>query len=307
MKTAAPPHPRKVPWRQVGLFAGIVLVLPWLLTMPMHLGVVPYEGLTAGAVATAMMWVPTVATAVLLLTLDRGGEPGWLRRVGLTVPRGTVGPWLGVLVVAWLLPIVLNVLAPFVAAGLGAMQLDLVDFSGLRALIVAQGGEAALELLPFPLWVLVILTPLQAVLGGAINVVLGAMGEELGWRGWLLPKLLPLGRWPAMLAVGALWGIWHAPIILLGHNYPDAPIAGVWLFVPFCMVWGVLHGWARLASDSVWPPALMHGALNASAGFALIVSASEPTPSSLLGAPVGLAAMVLPLVVAGLVAVFWRR
>ncbi|MEM6931198.1 MAG: CPBP family intramembrane glutamic endopeptidase [Myxococcota bacterium] len=297
----------RVPWDQVGLFAGVVLAIPWLLTAPMHLGLLEYAGITAGAVAVLAMWAPTVATAVLLLTLDRGGDVHWTRRVGLSVPRGTLWPWLGVLGAAWLLPILLNLLGPFVAAGLGTMELDLVEFSGLRALIVAQGGEAALEALPVPLWVIVAVTPLQAVLGAVINVVLGAMGEELGWRGWLLPKLLPLGRWPAMLAVGALWGIWHAPLILLGHNYPDAPVLGVLLFVPFCMIWGVIHGWARLASDSVWPPALMHGALNASAGFALMLLASGSTPSSLLAAPVGLASLVLPVVVVLGLAVAWRR
>jgi len=303
---SAQPGQGGVPWDQVALFTGVVLVVPWLLTLPMHLGVVAFSGVTGMATALTMMWVPTLATAVVLATLDRGGEPRWTRRVGLTVPKGTVPRLLGVLLVALLVPIVLNTAGPFVAGALGVMELDLADLSGLRAVIEEQAGAGALDELPVPLWMLVALAPVNAAFGGVINTAVGAMGEELGWRGWLLPKLLPLGRWPAILAVGVLWGVWHAPIILLGHNYPDAPVAGVFLFVPFCVVWGVLHGWVRLVSDSVWPPALMHGTLNASAGFAVMVMAADTSPSSLLAAPVGVAGMVLPLVLALCIAAFWR-
>ncbi len=59
-----------------------------------------------------------------------------------------------------------------------------------------------------------------------INSVFG-FGEELGWRGYLLPKLMPLGRTRAYVLTGVIWGLWHAPIILVGFNYPGYPILGV--------------------------------------------------------------------------------
>ncbi len=63
-------------------------------------------------------------------------------------------------------------------------------------------------------------------LGPLINTLL-ALGEELGWRGFLLPSLLPLGQWRAILMSGLIWGVWHAPAILQGHNYPSQPVLGV--------------------------------------------------------------------------------
>jgi membrane protease YdiL (CAAX protease family) len=56
------------------------------------------------------------------------------------------------------------------------------------------------------------------VLVGAFINVIPAIGEELGWRGWLLPKRMPLGTVPALVLSGIIWGIWHAPLVLL--RYP---------------------------------------------------------------------------------------
>ena len=89
-------------------------------------------------------------------------------------------------------------------------------------------------------------------------------GEEWGWRGYLLPKLLPLGQWPALLISGAIWGLWHAPIILLGFNYPGHPVLGVFLRTIFCTIIGIILGWTGLATGSVWPAVLGHAGINSS-------------------------------------------
>jgi membrane protease YdiL (CAAX protease family) len=100
-----------------------------------------------------------------------------------------------------------------------------------------------------------------------------ALGEELGWRGFLLPRLMRsgIGQWTALVTSGAVWGVWHAPIILLGHNYPDHPRLGVLLMTVFCVLLGVLFGWLRLASRSVWPSTIAHATLNAVAGLPLVL------------------------------------
>lgn len=66
----------------------------------------------------------------------------------------------------------------------------------------------------------------SAVLAGlTINAVAG-FGEKIGGRGWLERELAPLGLWRSAGITGALWGLWHAPLILLGHSYPEHPAAG---------------------------------------------------------------------------------
>jgi membrane protease YdiL (CAAX protease family) len=97
-----------------------------------------------------------------------------------------------------------------------------------------------------------------------------AMGEELGWRGYLLPKLLVLGEIPAMLISGVIWGLWHAPVILQGHNYPEHPLLGVGMMIVFTVLLGIFFSWLYLKTKSPWAPALGHGTVNAVAGLPLL-------------------------------------
>src|SRR5262249_40903260 len=110
------------------------------------------------------------------------------------------------------------------------------------------------------------------------------------WRGYLLPRLAPLGGGRAAILTGIVWGLWHAPIIVTKeYNYPGHPWLGALAMVLFTTVLGVVFAWLRFRSGSVWPPALAHAALNAQAGFGLLVL--TPSPNSLIGAPTGLLGM----------------
>lgn len=67
------------------------------------------------------------------------------------------------------------------------------------------------------------------VVAGTVNLlanVVFAFDEEYGWRGYLLPRLLPLGETRATLVVGVIWAGWHVPILIGGINYPGQ---NVWL------------------------------------------------------------------------------
>src|SRR5262249_29691482 len=84
------------------------------------------------------------------------------------------------------------------------------------------------------------------LLGPLINGLF-TFGEEFGWRGYLQPKLMPLGGKRAMLLIGVIWGVWHWPIIFMGYEYaqsskalgsayPGAPLSGPLLFVYITIV-----------------------------------------------------------------------
>jgi membrane protease YdiL (CAAX protease family) len=102
------------------------------------------------------------------------------------------------------------------------------------------------------------------ILRGLILSMFLALAEEIGWRGYLLPNLLPLGRARALLLSGLLQGIWHLPIILLTPFYHSS--GGRWvvaiLFLLTLTAAGVFYGYLRLTTNSVWPAALAHGAFN---------------------------------------------
>jgi membrane protease YdiL (CAAX protease family) len=136
----------------------------------------------------------------------------------------------------------------------------------------------------------------QAVIAGCTINALFAFGEEIGWRGWLERELQTLGFWRANLIVGILWGMWHAPIILVGHNYPNHPVQGVFLFVVICIGLAPLHSQARRSAKSVWAAAMMHGTLNASAGVSALVVAG----SDLMVGVAGLAGLLALAVANGL-------
>lgn len=97
--------------------------------------------------------------------------------------------------------------------------------------------------------------------GLTINGVAG-FGEELGWRGLLLRELVGLGFWRASFATGIVWGLWHLPFILHGHNYPGYPIAGAFLMILWTMLFSPLIGYLCIRANSVIAAAIMHGALN---------------------------------------------
>jgi len=105
-------------------------------------------------------------------------------------------------------------------------------------------------------------------------------GEEFGWRAYLLPKLLPLGARKAVLLVGAIWAVWHWPYLFMGYeywfNYWGAPVVGPLLWVVICLFLSTFLTWVTLRSGSVWPAALGHGVINASASLMLYFTRGEP-------------------------------
>lgn len=102
-----------------------------------------------------------------------------------------------------------------------------------------------------------------------INVFF-AIGEKLGLRGFLLPHLIPLGQWKVILVSGVIWGFWHAPAIMQGHNYPGYPILGMFMMIVFCVLLSTIISWLCLNTKSPWVAALAHGSVNAVAGLPIL-------------------------------------
>lgn len=171
-------------------------------------------------------------------------------------------------VIAWLLPPLMCFLAVGLTVLIGTGKLDL-SFSTLKAMLEQTPSTRAI-----PIGLVVALQLLQGLLLGPIINIFATMGEELGWRGFLLPRLLPLGQWRAILLSGVIWGIWHAPAILQGYNYPQHPAWGVLLMTVSTVMLGTIFSWLYLATRSPWVAALAHGSLNAWAGLPLLFLAA---------------------------------
>jgi membrane protease YdiL (CAAX protease family) len=140
------------------------------------------------------------------------------------------------------------------------------------------------------------------VLGGlfagvTINAVAG-FGEELGWRGLLQRELAFLGFWRSSVLIGFIWGLWHTPLVLQGHNYPQHRVGGVVMMTLWCMLLAPIFSYLRVKARSVIAAAIVHGTLNATYGLSIVfVRGGSDLTTGMTGLPgfVVLAAVILVL------------
>lgn len=129
-------------------------------------------------------------------------------------------------------------------------------------------------------------------LGATVNAVF-AFGEEFGWRGYLLWELAPWGFWRASFAIGALWGLWHAPVIVAGYNYPSFPAIGVVAMTVACLSFSPVYTYLVVRAESVIAAALLHGVFNGSAGLVIAYAVTNDAMlSELVASPVGVAGVL---------------
>ena len=227
-----------VRWRVVGLFAVLALGGAWLVSLPLHLdgGLQNPHFFLIGA---AVMATPAVAALVTVVGVLRPANP-WevLGLVGAVSWRRTAGRALA-------------------AAGGGVL------LSVAAVLVAAAAGLVDLRVNPGALSSVLAIPVTTLVIG------ITAVGEEIGWRGFLAHALRPLGVARANLVNGALWGVWHAPLLLLGYNYGTTNPVSIPLMVVSTVLIGTLLAWVRERTGTIWAGALAHGALNASTSLLL--------------------------------------
>ena len=115
---------------------------------------------------------------------------------------------------------------------------------------------------------IVFMQPLAAIVSGTI-VSFAAFGEEAGWRGYMMPKMVRLwGMKKAVLIGGIIWGMWHWPLTCIGHNfgrdYWGYPFTGLAAVCVMCITMGIILTFVTCRSGSIWPAVILHAVNNAS-------------------------------------------
>jgi CAAX protease family protein len=231
--------PARVPWRHVAAFVLLAYGLAWAVWAPamgdawhaIATGKTP-SSYIAPSFAVVGMFAPAIAAVIMRL---------WVSREGL---RGSLGPVRHKL--RWYAPAILGpalfvtaVVAIASATGIGEFRL------GVNKPVVS-------------VWLMLLLinTPITAFL---------TLGEEYGWRGYLLPKLLPLGEVKASVIIALIWAPWHLPLLMVGLNYVNKdPLAVMAFMLMFTIGLSLLL--TRLfvaAGGSVLAVTLAHASLNA--------------------------------------------
>lgn len=254
--------PTEVDRSKVIEFVAVAFGISWTSAALLYVAGIEYGTVTSTVfVVVLFMWAPAVSAVVVQL---RRGEPV---RAGCGLSRGRLR-WVAI---AWLSPVALLGLT----IGVG-LVFPSVSFSSDYAAFLAEAGlseeqiegsVAVLKALPVPP---VVLFVAQALLAGLTVNAVAALGEELGWRGILLKELSPLGFWRLSAVTGVVWGVWHTPILLQGHNFPESPVVGVVVMTSWTVVASPVFTYLTLRAGSVLAPTLFHGSFNAVGGFSVL-------------------------------------
>ena len=138
---------------------------------------------------------------------------------------------------------------------------------------------------------LIIISLFGSTIGGLINLPF-TLGEELGWRGYLL-RNIKSNFFVKNILIGMIWGIWHMPIIFLGYNFESNFILGSLLMIVFCIVATFVFSFLRYRSNTVLAPAFLHGSINATAPIILLYLKGG---RDLFWSPVGISGILAMLI-----------
>lgn len=116
-------------------------------------------------------------------------------------------------------------------------------------------------------------TLINGFLAGITINTFFALGEEIGWRGFLQKELSYLGVWKSGLLIGFIWGLWHAPLVIQGYNFPQNPLLGVLMMAIATTPLGMIMSYFVIRSKTVMSAGFFHGVFNAVAGISVAVIA----------------------------------
>ncbi|MEE2524922.1 CPBP family intramembrane glutamic endopeptidase [Hyphobacterium sp. HN65] len=194
---------------------------------------------------TFIMWTVGLAAIITLKWEGKGlGDLGWQWGEGRY-------HW-----IALGLPFIYGTIAYSLAGMMGWAQFATPDMqAAFRADGPLANWDSAVALLP---------TVLIVFAAGVANSFARALGEEIGWRGFLTPRLTQAwGFALATLVTGLFWGVWHFPALLFSeYNAGGNPIWEMISFLVLVVSLSAPMAWLRLKSGSLWPAATFHAAHN---------------------------------------------
>ena len=256
-------------------------------------------------IIAAMVFVPALGA---LLSGTGLRDMGWKPRIRKNIKT---------ILIAWFAPILFTALSAalyfLLFPGHFSLDGEYVAFSAGEEIfkqLEAQG-------ISYPVYALI--SVLGAAIYGPFVNMFFALGEEVGWRGFLYPQLKArFGRNKGLLLGGVIWGAWHWPLIwLIGYEYGaytgntagyrGFPVSGMLLFCLVAIGWGILHDRLYENSGSIWVPSLFHGAINAAAALPLSLCLTDTGSARLLGPqPMGLVAF-LPFLAAAVYVMLQKK
>lgn len=271
-----------VDWKRVSIYILFAYGIAWLtaLAIARRGGLIDSPEVASGngmteaylLITTLYMFAPGISHTLTRLVTREGWENAWIKPNLKTGWRYWLAAWFGTPVLIAIGAVIYFLIFPqHFDASLSALSEAMVQMEEIT-------GEAN-QLTP---GTFIAIQIAMGVLISPFANLIPVFGEEFGWRAYLQPNLLPLGRRKALLLTGLIWGLWHAPLIAMGYNYgleyPGAPWTGILAFTIVPVAYAVFFGWATLQANSFWPALIGHAVLNGIGSVVVFFIQGEPNP-----------------------------
>lgn len=278
--------------RRIAIFLAFVIGVSWAVALAIYQSSLMKDNPTSALLLANYIIITTPALANIFTRLVT--KEGW----GRLMLRPNFRRGWRYYLAAWLLPLLA------VIAGGGAFYLLYPQSFDPNLGEVRKLFAAVPEIAANP-WLGMLITFVQTMFVALIINGVVSIGEEFGWRAYLLPKLMALfagtgagegasrqgstniGARRAALLVGLVWGVWHFPLFFMSASL-TLPFALVYL--AFTCLASVLLSWVTLRSGSAWTASVGHGMLNATSALPVLMlngpanSLLGPGPTGLIGA-----------------------
>ncbi|MGZ4035196.1 MAG: CPBP family intramembrane glutamic endopeptidase [Bacteroidia bacterium] len=293
--------------KKIGLFLLFAFGISWLSAGIMYLCGVKYGTFLSTAVI-AIFYMGAPATAAIIVQKAIYKQP--IKELGFVFKEYKVKGFLWVPVFYFLLCFLWlglvfifgNILHLY---GFGSITFESENvLANLNEITKVAGEQHELTRLPLQPTILFFTLLASSFIAGILINTLFTLGEELGWRGFLYNETRHSGFWKSNLFIGIIWGLWHAPIILQGHNYPDHRISGVFMMVLFCVSLAYIMAYLRAKTKSVLAPAFMHAVINAMAGNLVLFSMNG---NDIIGSAAGLSGIIACFIILLLIVLFDKK
>ena len=261
--------------KKIAPFLIWAFLIAWVLQFLASYFFYKNNGMLYSLLLSVLMFAPLIAT---IITGKHWKQVGWRPRVKGNIPN---------ILIAWFAPALIGILGALVYYAVFPAAFD-----GNCSAFVAQIGEKGVEQLKasgIDIKSYVTINVFVAVTWAAWFNMFFAVGEEAGWRGYMYPILKGrFGSVKGRIIGGAIWGVWHWPIMVLvgyeyGTKYWGAPFTSPLLFCVICIAMGICLDELYERSSCIWVPALAHGAINAFASIPAIFLKEEYADQTLLG------------------------
>lgn len=289
--------------KRILIYLGCTFLITYLVEIgvirPLVLSNDEARVITGQMMVAMVMFIPALGVLITRLITKEGFQNLYLKQ---KTWKGNVKYY----VMAWIGPSILTLL--------GAVVYFLVfrdKFDANMAYMADMYKQNGVELTAAQMREGMISQIIMAVILGPVLNAVNCFGEEWGWRGYLLPKMKEkFSVVPTILIIGVIWGLWHAPLTAVGHNYGMGywgfPFTGILAMCVFSTVLGTIFSYLTIKTGSCVPALLAHGAVNGIASIGVFYTTDGGNP--FIGpAPTGIAGGIFFILAAVICAVLWMK